>query len=256
MRATGGRAVSRRAPPALNQPLIAFQASKHAGPLGTELSHCSRSAIRAARSPSLALKKAEDSDEIVLRLQECYGRPAKVRIKFAGPISAVREINAAEESVGAFPLSESELSVDLKPYQPRTLALGLRPAPAPKPGRAAAPLDLPFNLDGISRDDNRADGDFDGRKQTLAGELLPRDLQLGGVPFKFGSSAPGALNVLVPNGQQIPIPGGSYNLLYIIATAVGGDIPVTSGSWGSPAPRQSRSTFENGKDPSAAGIRP
>jgi alpha-mannosidase len=128
--------------------------------------------------------------------------------------------------------------VDLKPYQPRTLALGLRPAPAPKPGRAAAPLDLPFNLDGISRDENRADGDFDGRKQTLAGELLPQDLRLGSAPFKFGSSVPGALNVLVPNGQQIQIPSGPYNLLYILATAVGGDVPATFrilGNAGSPA---------------------
>jgi alpha-mannosidase len=219
-----GRVPARAA--ALNQPLMAFQATKHAGPLGRNFSLLSLGDT-SGQVAVVALKKAEDSDEIVLRLQECYGRPAKVRIKFAGPISAVREINAAEESVGSFPWSASELSVDLKPYQPRTLALGLRPAPAPKPGRAAAPLDLPFNLDGISQDDNRADGDFDGRKQTLAGELLPIDLQLGGVPFKFGSSAPGALNVLIPNGQQIPIPGGSYNLLYIVATAVGGDVPAT-----------------------------
>lgn len=230
-----GRVPARAA--ALNQPLLAFQATKHAGPLGRNFSLLSLGDT-SGQVAVVALKKAEDSDEIVLRLQECYGRTAKVRIKFAGPISAVREINAAEESVGSFPLSVSELMVDLKPYQPRTLALGLRPAPAPKPGRAAAPLDLPFNLDGISRDENRADGDFDGRKQTLAGELLPQDLRLGSAPFKFGSSVPGALNVLVPNGQQIQIPSGPYNLLYILATAVGGDVPATFrilGNAGSPA---------------------
>jgi alpha-mannosidase len=211
---------------ALNQPLIAFQATTHAGPLGASFSLLSLSDTNGQVAVA-ALKKAEDSDEIVLRLQERYGRPAKARIKFAGPISAVREINAAEESVGSFPLSGNELNVDLKPYQPRTLALRLRPASVPKSSRAVAPLELPFNLDGISRDGNRADGDFDGRKQTLAGELLPQELQLGGVPFKFGSSAPGALNVLVPKGQQIQMPNGSYNLLYILASSVGGDVPAS-----------------------------
>jgi alpha-mannosidase len=217
---------------ALNQPLIAFQAGTHAGPLGRSFSLLSLSDTN-GQVAITALKKAEDSDEVVLRLQERYGRPAKVRIKFAGPISAVREINAAEESVGAFPFSASELSVDLKPYQPRTLALRLRPATVQGPSRAAAPLELAFNLDGMSRDENRADGAFDGRKQTLAGELLPEDLQLGGVPFKFGSSAPGALNVLVPKGQQIQIPSGSYNVLYVLASAVGGDVSAKFGILGS-----------------------
>ena len=44
-----GRVPARAA--ALNQPLMAFQAAKHAGPLGRTF-HCSRSAIPAARSPS------------------------------------------------------------------------------------------------------------------------------------------------------------------------------------------------------------
>jgi hypothetical protein len=67
---------------------------------------------------------------------------------------------------------------------------------------ASVPLDLPFNLDGVSTDTNRADGDFDGKGQTLAGELLPQKLQLDGLWFKFGSSSPGALNVLVPKASR------------------------------------------------------
>ncbi|PYS57785.1 MAG: hypothetical protein DMF76_21305 [Acidobacteria bacterium] len=90
-------------------------------------------------------------------------------------------------------------------------------------------MDLPYNLDGISTDANRADGDFDGKKQTLAGELLPSELALNGVRFKLGSGAPGALNVLVPKGETVALPPGAYNRVYILAAAVGGDAPATIG---------------------------
>jgi alpha-mannosidase len=210
---------------ALNQPLMAFQTTSHAGRLGPSFSLLSLDAPN-GQVAIAALKKAEDSDELVVRLQERHGRPARARIRFAGAVAAVREINAAEEEVGAFPLSPAELAVDLKAYQPRTLAVRLRPSAALEPARpAAVPLDLPFNLDGVSRDDNRADGDFDGKKQTLAGELLPKELQLDGVPFMFGSNTAGALNVVVPNGQSIALPPG-LNRVYVIAAAVGGDVPA------------------------------
>ncbi len=43
----------------------------------------------------LALKKAEASDEIILRMVELDGHPAQdVRVSFAGPIVAAREVNA------------------------------------------------------------------------------------------------------------------------------------------------------------------
>src|SRR5437868_539229 len=94
----------------LNQPLIAFQTEAHPGGLGRATSFLSvtdpnnQVAVR-------ALKKAEDSDEIVLRVQELYGRPARTPIKFALPIRDVREINAAEESVGPVTTSSGNLVV-------------------------------------------------------------------------------------------------------------------------------------------------
>src|SRR5206468_11585695 len=103
----------------LNQPLLAFQTDAHAGRLGPSISILSTDdsnnqvAVR-------ALKKAEDSDEIVLRVQELHGRPARTRIKFALPIQTVREINAAEETVGSGSTQTGDLLVALKPYQPRT----------------------------------------------------------------------------------------------------------------------------------------
>src|SRR5690348_2812701 len=68
----------------LNDPLIAFQTEKHAGTLGRSASLVK---ISNPRIHIMALKKAEQSDEVVLRLVELDGKPEPdVRISFAGPV--------------------------------------------------------------------------------------------------------------------------------------------------------------------------
>ncbi|MGH9967452.1 MAG: alpha-mannosidase [Pyrinomonadaceae bacterium] len=231
----------------LNQPLLAFQSEPHRGALGRKFSLASLSDT-AGQVVVRALKKAEDSDQIILRLQEQFGRPAKTRIALAGKIISAREVNAAEEPVGSVKTNNGSLVLDFKPYQPRTFALRLQPRRTRDQTISSTPLDLSFNLDGISHDSNRRDGDFDGKGQSLAAELLPPVLNLNGVVFRFGQSGPGAMNVLVPRGQTISIPKGSYNRLYVLAAAVGGDaltrftisgrqpkvVPITIREWQGP----------------------
>ena len=72
----------------LNDPLRAFTATRHPGSLGRSFSlvHLNNPRVRV-----LALKKAEATDEIVVRLVELDGKPAKdVRLSFASPVRAVR----------------------------------------------------------------------------------------------------------------------------------------------------------------------
>jgi alpha-mannosidase len=100
--------------------------------------------------------------------------------------------------------------------------------PAPVERKSAA-IALPFNLDGVSTNAARADGDFDGKKHTIAAELWPASLNLNGVPFTLGSGAPGAKNVVVPSGQALALPAGSFNRVYVLAAAVGADVPTSIG---------------------------
>jgi alpha-mannosidase len=244
---------------ALNQPPIAFQTESHTGVLGRSFSIVSL-ANNEGQVAIRALKKAEDSDEFVLRLQELEGRPVTTYVKFMLPfrlqLQSAREINAAEESApraGDLEFAPDGLRVTLKPYQPRTIALRFRNSskagPVVPPVRRSSdvrapvgvPLALPFNMDGISTDANRTDGDFDGKGQTLAGELLPSELILDGTRFKLGSSGPGATNMLVPREQTIALPQGPHNRIYLLAAAVGSDVntmiaghPVTIREWQGP----------------------
>jgi alpha-mannosidase len=223
----------------LNQPLVAFAAAPHDGDLGPAFSMASLD-DPTGEVAITALKHAEDSDEIVVRLQERYGRERRATLRMPSGIVAAREINAAEEDVAPIALEQNTgggrgnrgprptLALDFKPFQPRTVALKLAPRAAqPVAARASAAIELPFNADGVSTDKDRTDGDFDGKKHTISAELLPKDLTLDGVSFTFGSGATGQKNVLVPDGQVLRIPDGNFDRLYLIAAAVGGDVDST-----------------------------
>src|SRR5208283_4175872 len=75
----------------LNAPLIAFETAKHTGALGRAFSLLK---VSNPRIRVLAVKKAEENDETIVRLVELDGRPqADVRVSFAAPIMAAREVN-------------------------------------------------------------------------------------------------------------------------------------------------------------------
>jgi len=216
----------------LNQPLEVFQTEAHPGRLGKSFSMLRLNNDGEDQVSIRALKKAEDSEEIVLRVQELYGRPARdVQVALADAVASVREINAAEEEITAAnpaKLRDGNLVFSLNAYQPRSFALTLK-----RTGRRGGQLPrstvvaLPFNLDGISTDANRRDGDFDSKGRTIAAELLPATLLLDGLSFKTGDAADNAKNVVVARGQRIKLPRGGYNRLYLIAAAVGGDTAGT-----------------------------
>jgi hypothetical protein len=149
---------------------------------------------------------------------------------------AARELNAAEEPVeGAVKVEAGAIVTSLKPYQPRDFAVKLGPAPVRLDPAVAQPLDLPWNLDGVSTDAARTDGDFDGGGHTIAGELLPTTFTREGVPFRTGPQENGKPNVVACRGQTLALPKGGWDRLLLIAATVEGDREVTFAVDGHPA---------------------
>ncbi|HEV8204106.1 MAG TPA: glycoside hydrolase family 38 C-terminal domain-containing protein [Pyrinomonadaceae bacterium] len=202
----------------LNQPLIAFETSKHPGRLGKELSilRVSNSRVRV-----LALKKAEDSDEVIVRIVELDGRGAEnVRIGFPGFVSEAREINAQELPVGRAAIHRGEIVTSLGPFQPRTFAVKLDKYDESFSPPQTQPITLPYDLAVANRDGERLRGGIDGEGYALPAEMLPQTITYADVPFVLG---PGnKANALVARGQELPIPRG-MSRLYILAASVSGD---------------------------------
>ena len=209
----------------LNDPLIGFQTTSHAGELGREFSllHVSNPRIRV-----MALKKAEASDEFVVRLVELDGKPQNdVRISFAAPIAKAREINGQEQPVGPATLTAGVLSTSFGAYQPRTFAVRLSAPKREVSNVSSTPVPLPYDIAAASTDGTRSTAGFDGKGDTLPAEMLPSQISFGGVRFELAKPANGVPDALAADGQTITLPAGHFDRLYILAASDDGDRQAT-----------------------------
>jgi alpha-mannosidase len=213
----------------LNQPLIAFAGSKHPGTLGKSFSLLR---INNDRVRVLALKKAELTNEVIVRLVEMDGKPAEnVRLNFAGALIAAREVNGQEQPLGPATIDKGALTTSFAPYQPRTFAVKLAATNAKAPAFPSQPVALDYEMSVASRRNRPADGSFDwapnsqGATQgkALAAEMLPREISFSGIRFKLAPADLGKPNAVVAHGQPITLPSGKYNRVYLLAAAANGD---------------------------------
>ncbi len=189
----------------LDQPVMVFKTTKHAGPLGKRFS------LLRTSTPSvrvMALKKAEMTDDIIVRVVEIGGRAARdVRIAFASPVTAVREVDAQERKIGNMKIDEDGLAIDLSPYQLRTFALKL----APPDFHVARVQSQSIALT------------TDQPMPSLATEMLPRSVSFGAIAFRTNGKA------LIPHGEHIEIPKG-FSRAYVLAASVDGDQQTAFGT--------------------------
>ncbi len=206
----------------LNQPLIAFTTPAHDGPLKKAFSlfHLSSDHVQV-----VSIKKAEKSDEIVIRVKELGGSPVPdIRVTSALSLVGAREINGQEKPLGPANLQNGALSFDLAPYQLRAFALKVGAASnSALAATSSQPVPVPYDLNAVSSLQNLGEGNFDGQGHAYPKEQFPATLVSGGVTFQFGSTANGADNALRCRGQSIDLPAGTFNRAYLLAASVEGD---------------------------------
>ncbi len=208
----------------LHQPLIAFESSKHSGRLGKTFSILR---LNTDRVRVLALKKAEETDEVIVRIVELDGRGVPdVRLSFPAPIIAAREVNGQEQplarTTSKTTIVRGQLVTSLSRFQPRSFALKLARPSAKSVLPRSQPLALPYDLAGATNDGERSKAGFDGEGNALPQELLKSELLYGGITFRLSRERQ---NVLIPRGQNIPIPTG-VRRLYVLAASTSDDEKV------------------------------
>ncbi len=208
----------------LNAPLIAFATSKHSGALGRTLSLVK---VSNPRIRILAVKKAEHSDEIIVRLVELDGKPQPdVRVSFAAPITAAREVNGQEQPVGPAKLCGGALVTSFSAYQPRTFALRIAASATRMSSVRSAAVALPYDIATASNDGAHSEAGFDGKGDSLPAEMLPSTHLFHNVELHLAPPKTGTPNAVMAKGQTIDLPAGSYNRLYLLAASADGDQKV------------------------------
>ncbi len=231
----------------LNQPLLAFQSPAHKGYLGKIYSLVETPSVLALgdddKSGSFmkvkdlrdndggpdpfvcAVKLAEDDDEVIVRVRNIDDRPLVCAIDLASPLKGATEVNGAESKMADVPIRRDAVLANLAPYQPRAFAFDVvrkLPKNYVDDAQFSRTLDLPYNLDGMSSDANKKDGNFDTHGNSLAGEMLLSKFEHLRIPFVTGPHADGAQNVVVCKGQTITLPDGKFNKVHFLAAAVDG----------------------------------
>ena len=209
----------------MNAPLVAFETSKHDGALGKKFSLLN---VSDPRVRVLAIKKAEDSDETIVRVVELDGKPRKdVKISFAAPVTAAREVNGQEQPVGEAQVNGGSLVTSLGAYQPRTFAVKLGNPPTKAAGIDSTAVVLKYDVSTASNDGQAAKGGFDGKGNALPAEMLPAEISFNDVTFKLAPAKTGTMNAMIAKGQKIALPAGNFNRVYVLAASADGDQKAT-----------------------------
>jgi alpha-mannosidase len=205
----------------LSQPLLAFRTTPHPGKLGHEFSLFKTSTEQVAIR---TVKLAEDNDQIIVRLQELNG-VAVTNVSFTAltGIKKLAEVNGIERNPKALKFSGDSARLDFKPYQMRSLAISLNAA-AKLTAPVSQPVKLPYNLDAFSFNGHKQDGAFDADGATYPAEMIEDVVVAEGIKFEIGPRKDRARNVVECKGQEIALPKGKFNRLYLLASSIYGDV--------------------------------
>jgi alpha-mannosidase len=106
----------------LNVPLRVARAARHTG------AWRSRASLLAIDAPNViveAVKMAEDSDALVIRLYECAHAGARARVRLELAVSAAAEVNLLEEGAHPLPMRDGEVELTFRPFEIKTLRFEL-----------------------------------------------------------------------------------------------------------------------------------
>jgi len=101
----------------LNCPMYAKIEEAHTGELPQELSFVQ---VNKENVIIEVVKQAEDSEEIVVRMYECYNKRATVKVSFFKLLDEVKECDLMENNIESITKNENSFEFEIKPYEIRT----------------------------------------------------------------------------------------------------------------------------------------
>jgi len=196
------------------QPMHTFITEKHEGELGNEYSFVK---LNNDEVRITAVKKAQNSDAIIIRVAECSGKEQNgIEAVFADEIAEVYEIRGDETVINKFDLTDGRLCFDMKHNSLRSFAVTFKKDR--KEAYCGDMVALDCNAVGITDDKNRV-------KSTLKNgvsvpcEITPEKLLFEGVEYSFSAEEN---NCIVCDGGEISI-GEGYESVRLLITSLGGD---------------------------------
>jgi alpha-mannosidase len=74
-----------------------------------------------------SVKKAEDNDDIILRIYEAYGMSNRANLKLGIPVKFACLTNMLEQEIAELAIDSNSISLDFKPFEIKTVRLITKP---------------------------------------------------------------------------------------------------------------------------------
>ena len=189
------------------QPLVAIECDSHSGSLGSEYSFLSLSDSDVIVR---AIKKAENSDEIIIRLNESAKEKIEnFTLSMGDGIESAKEVYASEEFIKNATVTNGKLVTSFAPYEIKTFALKLKNSSNNKK-KTNTTIKLDYNKNIITKQGQKGDFEY-----TLPYEITPESFTIFGAEHKINKVSN---NALACNGQTIVIPESSKKITLICAS--------------------------------------
>ena len=202
----------------INKPAYAFLVPQHAGPFGKSFSFVK---VSTPQVDIRALKKAENNNDIIIRVQELLGKEAgNVELSFPTKLIAASEVDGQERSLGDIQPVNGKLVFNMSRFAIRSFRIQLDKPAEKLVNSTSIPLQLTYDENVLAGDNSRKNGRFDDNGISIPAELFPATLTADGIDFTLGPKIEGKNNVVSCYGQKVPLPKtGNYNRVFILAAA-------------------------------------
>lgn len=104
----------------INNPMMAFTKSAENGSLSKSYSFVNCDAENVVIE---VVKKAEDSDDTILRMYECYNRRTKATVCCGANILEVKECDLLENEIGSLNTTDNKFTFEIMPYEIKTFKI-------------------------------------------------------------------------------------------------------------------------------------
>lgn len=190
-----------------NQPLCAFEISTHKGKLNPEQSFAQVSDCNVIIR---AIKKAENSDKIIVRFNETQGKSSEnIHFSFCNGIKSAQEVNGLEEYIEDACVKKGELIFSIGENGIKTFALEVK---KPKSYEKGTIIKLPFNSTVITTNENRFTATTKNGL-SIPAEIIPDSIISGGTEFLICKDEK---NAMFGDNQSRVLPDGSSKLHLLV----------------------------------------
>lgn len=221
-------------------PLTSVVTSSHTGDLASAASfgkaaaadnNVIMSVFKKAEVRGIDQKNGEDrSNSYIVRLAETEGKDGSAAtVTLPAKITSAKEVNLIEDTIkdaAAPTLNNNQLTTTLNKYEIKTFLVTFdNSAMFEDQKTPSQPVDLSaaYNLDGISYNSNRKDGDYTGKGESIPAELMPDKVTSEDVTYNLGPKAEGQKNIVQALGQTIDISNaGNHKYLFMLGNSTGG----------------------------------